>query len=64
MDVAAFRNARSTVEGPSRTSSDGETDDGFGSSIALSGTTLKVGAPYHTVNGNADQGAAYIFGPQ
>jgi trimeric autotransporter adhesin len=33
----------------------------FGSSVALSGDTLVVGAPYATVGSNAQQGAAYIY---
>ena len=34
----------------------------LGSSAALSGDTLVAGAPATTVNGNAFQGAVYIFG--
>jgi len=43
--------------------SDGAADDHFGYSVALSdnGGTALVGAPYHTVNGNTNQGAAYVF---
>ncbi len=44
------------------TASDGATNNDFGSSVALSGATALVGAPYHTVGGNADRGAAYFFG--
>jgi hypothetical protein len=46
------------------TSSDGASGDGFGEAVALSGTFGIVGAPQHAVNGNAEQGAAYIFGEQ
>jgi hypothetical protein len=45
-------------------SSDGGAYDEFGSAIAASETTIVVGAPYHKVNFDADQGAAYIFGPK
>ena len=43
------------------TSSDGATNDDFGHSVAISGTTAIVGAFEHTVNGDAQQGAAYVF---
>ncbi|HLW88142.1 MAG TPA: FG-GAP repeat protein [Terriglobales bacterium] len=45
------------------TSSDGESGDGFGWAVALSGNLAVVGAPGHEVNGNVQQGAAYVFGP-
>jgi hypothetical protein len=35
--------------------------DRFGQSVAVSGNTVVVGAPRANVNGNDDQGAAYIF---
>jgi hypothetical protein len=38
------------------TASDGAVDDGFGASLALSGSTLVVGAP-----GHGSTGAAYVF---
>jgi hypothetical protein len=44
-------------------SSDGAISDQFGFSVGVGGLAI-VGAPYHAVNGNADQGAAYIFGPR
>jgi hypothetical protein len=44
------------------TGSDSTVNDEFGYSVALSGTTAVIGAPFHTVNGNVDQGAAYVFG--
>jgi len=45
------------------TASDGAGGDLFGNSVTLSsdGNTALAGAPYHTVNGNANQGAAYTF---
>lgn len=45
----------------SMTSSDGATEDLFGYSVAISGNTAIVGSVGKDVNGNADQGAAYIF---
>jgi hypothetical protein len=44
------------------TGSDSTTNDEFGYSVALSGKTAVIGAPFHAVNGNVDQGAAYVFG--
>ena len=41
--------------------SDGAADDWFGYSVAISGDTAVVGAPWHDVGGNADQGSAYVF---
>jgi hypothetical protein len=43
------------------TASDGSADDRFGSSVAISGGTIVVGAPDATVGGNANQGAGYVF---
>ena len=43
------------------TASDGAAADNFGSSVAVSGGTVVVGAPSHTVGGHAAQGAAYVF---
>jgi hypothetical protein len=43
------------------TSSDGAANDQFGFSVAVDGTTVVVGAPDTTVNGNSDQGAVYVF---
>ncbi len=42
-------------------SSDGVSGDQFGSSAAISGNTLVVGAPQHSVGNEAFRGAAYIF---
>ncbi len=41
--------------------SDGAAEDLFGVSVALSGDTALVGAPYHDFGGNIDQGSAYVF---
>lgn len=35
--------------------------DHFGASVAISGDTIVVGAPYTTVDGQTEEGAAYIF---
>ncbi len=43
------------------TSSDAQSLDNFGWSVAVSGNTVVVGASAATINGNLDQGAAYIF---
>jgi len=43
------------------TAADGATPDYFGSSIAVSGNTIVVGAPQHVVGSNSTQGAAYVF---
>ena len=43
------------------TASDGKEGDIFGVSVAISGDTLIVGAPDATINGNREQGAAYVF---
>jgi hypothetical protein len=42
-------------------SSDGKAGDFFGRSVAISGDTAVVGAQYHDVGVNADQGSAYVF---
>lgn len=43
------------------TASDGAADDFFGTSIALSGTTLLVGAPFQGHTASAGPGAVYVF---
>jgi hypothetical protein len=44
------------------TPSDGGQNDKFGWSVAISGSTIVVGSPYHTVAAtNQSQGAAYVF---
>jgi hypothetical protein len=45
------------IEQKKLTASDGAAGDDFGYSVALSGTSIIVGAPLH----NARQGAAYVF---
>jgi streptogramin lyase len=43
------------------TASDGAPGDDFGISVSVSGNTAVIGAPFKTINSNADQGAAYVF---
>ena len=43
------------------TASDGATGDEFGSSVAISGSTVAVGAPLRTIGGTVGQGALYTF---
>ena len=43
------------------TASDGAANDNFGSSVAVSGDTVVVGAWEAAVNGKGEQGAAYVF---
>ncbi|HMV81641.1 MAG TPA: putative Ig domain-containing protein [Blastocatellia bacterium] len=43
------------------TGSDSAGGDGFGYSVALFGDQAIIGAPYHDLNGNGDQGAVYSF---
>ena len=43
------------------TAVDGAVLDEFGWSVAISGDTVSVGAPFHDVGANVDQGSAYVF---
>ncbi|MGH8428716.1 MAG: hypothetical protein ACRES7_12205 [Gammaproteobacteria bacterium] len=43
------------------TAGDGSASDYFGWSVAVSDSTALIGAPYADLNGNKDQGAAYLF---
>jgi FG-GAP repeat len=43
-------------------SSDDSANDAFGGALAISGTTVIVGAPGATIGVSANQGAAYVFG--
>ena len=40
---------------------DGIPGAGFGSAVALSGTSVLIGAPNDSIGGNAGQGSAYVF---
>jgi nucleoside-specific outer membrane channel protein Tsx len=59
--AALERNGSGWIQQAELTASDGAVDDGFGSSVAVSGSTAVVGAPFHMVGSNAWQGAAYVF---
>jgi trimeric autotransporter adhesin len=43
------------------TASDGASGDSFGASVAISGSTVVIGAPNAKVGSNFNQGAAYVF---
>ena len=58
---ATAQQAISSQIGKELTASDGATNDEFGFSVAVSGDTVVVGAPYAEVGANQFQGAAYIF---
>jgi len=45
------------------TAAAGAAGDAFGWSVALSGETALVGAPYYVVDGKNDQGSASVFAP-
>lgn len=49
------------VEAQKLTASDGAADNFFGWSVAISGSTIVVGAWPDDIGGNADQGSAYVF---
>jgi hypothetical protein len=46
------------------TASDGAAGDFFGTSVAVSGSTIVVGAPFDSIGGNLFQGSAYVFNRQ
>ena len=48
---------------PELTASDGAAEDNFGYSVSVSGSMTVVGAPFHEVGTNPEQGAAYVFVP-
>ncbi|MGQ0801790.1 MAG: FG-GAP repeat protein [Pseudomarimonas sp.] len=52
--------AKLTSDG-SLAGADGEANDQFGFSVALSGDTALVGARFDTVGANENQGSAYVF---
>lgn len=55
------RNGGTWTEQQKLTASDGAANDQFGYSVGINGETVIIGAPYVTVGGNANQGAAYVF---
>jgi hypothetical protein len=56
-----LRSGGTWVQQQKLTASDGATEDGFGFSVALSGDTALVGASWHDVGANTDQGSAYAY---
>jgi FG-GAP repeat len=55
---AGWRNATQSAE---LTASDGNTGDGFGAAVDISGGTIVVGPLQHTVDGKFRQGEGYAF---
>jgi hypothetical protein len=55
------RSGQSWVFQQQLTAADGAAGDAFGCAVALSGETAIIGASGHSVGGNANQGAAYVF---
>jgi hypothetical protein len=55
------RSGTSWVQQAQLLASDGELNDNFGSSVAIDGDTIVVGADYDDVGANIEQGSAYIF---
>jgi hypothetical protein len=53
--------AGSWVQKTELTSDDGAPFDNFGRFVAISGTTIFVGTPYAVIDGNAFEGAVYVF---
>jgi hypothetical protein len=58
MPAAGWANATQTAE---LTASDGGRGDQLGYSVAVSGSTIVAGAPFHLVAANTRPGAAYVF---
>ncbi len=55
------QSAYPSVQEAKLTASGGAAGDNSGFSVAISGSTVVVGAPWATVNDHSQQGAAYIF---
>jgi len=49
------------VQDAELTAADGAPEDDLGNSVAVSGSTIAVGAPQHSVNGHSEAGAVYVF---
>lgn len=58
------RQGGSWVEVQKLTASDGTAGDSFGWSVAFSGSTIVVGAPFDDISGLIDHGSAYVFNHQ
>lgn len=55
------RSGTTWAEQQKLTAGDGDQNELFGNSVAISGDTVVVGAMFHPVGGNTAQGAAYVF---
>ncbi len=58
---SGWADANNGIELAQLTASDGSPNDDLGESVAVSGSTIVVGAPDHRVAGNIQQGAVYVF---
>jgi hypothetical protein len=61
VDRASAASPNATVETADLTASDGANGDSLGYSVAMSGNTIVVGAPFHEVGGELYEGALYVF---
>ena len=57
------REGETWVQQAKLTADDAGQHDGFGTSVAIGGNTIFVGAPFHDAERKEDVGAAYIFVP-
>ncbi len=55
------RNGAAWSQQQKLTASNGAASDRFGLAVGISGNTVVVGAPYHKVGANTQQGSAYVF---
>ena len=55
------RNGATWIQQQKLAADDGASQDGFGTSVGISGETAIVGAPRNDVGANVDQGSAYTF---
>jgi hypothetical protein len=55
------RSGTEWTEQPKLTASDGAAQDRFGNSVAISGDTVVVGAPYHESAGGFRSGSSYVY---
>ncbi|MSP15505.1 MAG: hypothetical protein EXR73_02640, partial [Myxococcales bacterium] len=56
-----LRSGSSWLEQAKLTATDGATNDRFGTSVALTGESVLIGAPSDDIGGNTNQGSAYAF---
>jgi trimeric autotransporter adhesin len=53
--------ASTSIPTATLTAADGASGDKLGLYVAVSGSTIVASAPYHSVNGDAGQGAVYVY---